>query len=128
VWDPVVKAGGMAHIVLPDSTAGAGAATSKFADVAVPHLLREMGRTGAVQHRLVVKIAGGAHMASLRNGNSAAFMIGERNAEATRHIAASVGMRLLGEDTGGTHGRTVRLYVGNGRTTVTLAGQASREL
>jgi chemotaxis protein CheD len=128
VYDPVRKAGGMAHIVLPDSAAGAGVANAKFADVAVPELLRQMTQLGAAQERLVARIAGGAEMALARSGGGTSFNIGGRNSEATRRLMASAGLRCHGADTGGTHGRTVRLYVRDGRATVTFAGQAPRDL
>jgi chemotaxis protein CheD len=128
-YDPVSKVAGMAHIVLPASSNGSvGSGNPKFADIAVPLLVEELKKSGAVPARLVVKMAGGAHMATLNPNASNVMKIGERNAEATRELIGTAGLRLSGADTGGSSGRTVRLFVGTGKMTVATAGQPPRDL
>lgn len=51
-WDPIAKVGGMAHMVLPDSTAGRGGAPGKFVDTAIPLVLSTMQGAGALRSRL----------------------------------------------------------------------------
>ncbi len=129
LYDPASGVGGMAHIVLPDSTASAsGAGNPKFADVAVPMLLGEVKKLGAKQERLVTKIAGGAHMAQLRGPGPSSLNIGERNISATKTLLKTHGLRWSGEDTGGGSGRTVRLWVSTGKVTVSTAGGTPNDL
>ncbi len=127
-YDPFQKVGGMAHMVLPSSSEGRNSGRdAKFVDQAIPLLLQGMEHLGAARLRMIVKMAGGAHMITAPGFNGMRN-IGDRNAEATRAILATLGLRLQGEDTGGSHGRTVRLYVSSGRLTVSTAGGPSREL
>ena len=81
--DSVAGVGGLSHIMLPDSTqATNGAATPmRFADTAIPMLIREMVKLGASRNRIKAKIAGGAVMfatASERRSNSGAHRDGHR--------------------------------------------------
>ena len=48
--DSTAKVGGLSHIMLPDSTAGVNGASApmRFADTAIPLLIREMEKLGAV--------------------------------------------------------------------------------
>jgi len=48
--------------------------------------------------------------------------IGHRNAEAVQAMLAKMNMRLHASDIGGKSGRTVRLYVDDGRVTVKTVG------
>ena len=125
-YDPVSKVAGMAHIVLPRSDGRSGL-PAKFADTAIPALVDEMCKLGALQSRLVFKIAGGAHM-SVSPGAGNLFKTGERNVEATKELLAKHGLRLVASDTGGSHGRTLCLSVGDGRVTVTTAGTDTKVL
>ncbi len=63
LYDPVTKIGGLAHIMLPDSTQIRNNANiAKFADTGITELVSRMVRAGASRTRLVAKIAGGAKM------------------------------------------------------------------
>jgi chemotaxis protein CheD len=114
--DPVNKCGGMAHIMLPDSSiAPRELLPSKFADTAVPALIREIRRQGGGSF-LQAKIAGGANMFPTIKASS--MNIGAKNVEATKQILAAHNIRLLGEDVGGEKGRRVTLNVKSGVVTV----------
>ncbi|MHC1635333.1 MAG: chemotaxis protein CheD [Candidatus Methanospirareceae archaeon] len=102
LYDKVAKIGGMAHIMLPRSWGEAR--SSKFADVAVPMLLKEMERCRADRRRIVAKIAGGASLFPEINNK-----IGESNIKAVKELLRREGIKLVAEDTGGDHGRTVVL-------------------
>ena len=128
LYDPLRSIGGMAHMVLPDSSArGAKSSGAKFVDVAVPLLLQEMEAKGAGRARLRAHLIGGALMLQ-----GAAFKatvnIGQRNAQAARAALRSAGVRVRGDELGGSNGRTVRLELATGRLTAATAGQASHEL
>ncbi len=127
-YDPVARVGGMAHFVLPRSADGRNTGPgAKFVDTGIPLLLLEMERRGAVRSRLVLKIVGGARMITTP-GLNAALNIGDRNVESARETLKALGLRIAAEDTGGAHGRTVRLDVRTGELTVSAAGQPGRPL
>ena len=82
VYDPVVKIGGLAHIMLPDSTQMRNNSNiAKFADTGIEELVRRVLAAGANKRRLVAKIAGGAKMFEV-SGLSTIGNVGERNAQA----------------------------------------------
>jgi len=128
VYDPVARVGGLAHVMLPCSREVSSQKLSyRFADVAVPSLLERVQQLGAMRKRLICKIAGGAHMLALA-GNSDGFKIGERNAEAVAEALGQCGIKPLATEVGGTRGRTMRLFVENGRVFVKTVGQMDLEL
>lgn len=114
LWDPVTKIGGMAHIMLPSSTQAKGGNEAKFADTAIPLLIREMAARGANESRLVAKIAGGAQMFSFYSANDI-MKIGDRNTEAVKAVLQQSKIRLLAEDTGGNYGRTIEFFPADNR-------------
>lgn len=127
-YDPVAKVAGMAHIVLPGSNHnGRGKTSTKFADVAVPALLEEMRKLGALKSRLIVKLVGGAQMILSPDFDSS-FEMGLRNLKMTKKALTSEGIRPVASDTGGSQGRTVWLYADSGRVMVRTAGLAARGL
>jgi chemotaxis protein CheD len=126
--DAVSGVAAMAHFVLPDSAQSARVTSeARFVDTGVPMIAREMLAAGAALERTVFKMAGGAHM-TVAKGFESKLNIGERNVEAVRAAMTALGLKLAAEDVGGTHGRTVRLYAGSGRVTITTAGGNAREL
>ena len=114
--DPTAGVAGMAHIVLPKSSAD-GDEPGKFADLAVPALIDRMQKAGAVRRRLAAVMAGGARMFELGEMD-----IGARNSEAVKSGLARAGVKLRGAETGGNRGRTLRLTVGEFEVTVKEAG------
>lgn len=114
LYDPSTKIGGLAHIMLPDSTKMRNNSNiAKFADTGIEELLNRMIKAGAVKSRLVAKIAGGAKMFEV-SGLSDIGNVGQRNAEASRVKLKQLGIRLIAEDTGLNYGRTVELHCDNG--------------
>ena len=114
LYDPSTKIGGLAHIMLPDSTKMRNNSNiAKFADTGIEELLNRMIKAGAVKSRLVAKIAGGAKMFEV-SGLSDIGNVGQRNAEASRAKLKQLGIRLIAEDTGLNYGRTVELHCDNG--------------
>ena len=114
LYDPSTKIGGLAHIMLPDSTKMRNnSKIAKFADTGIEELLNRMIKAGAVKSRLVAKIAGGAKMFEV-SGLSDIGNVGQRNAEASRAKLKQLGIRLIAEDTGLNYGRTVELHCDNG--------------
>ena len=126
-YDPVTRVAGMAHIVLPFSNGRGAELAPKFADIGVPYLLKEMRKQGAVISRLIVKIAGGAQM-SRAPGMNDAFQIGDRNIQAVHEALEREGVPVAATDTGGSQGRTLRIYLETGATVVSKAGKETSEL
>ena len=127
VYDPIAKVGGLVHIVLPKFEDGNGGAPPKYADIAVPYLVTEIEKHGALVKRLRAKIAGGAQMYSTPD-NANIFNTGHRNVEATRAALATAGVSISGADIGGSHGRTIRLAIATGDVTVVTAGSEAKRL
>ena len=131
VYDATRHVGGMAHMVLPDSTMARftprpapDLAPGKFVDVAVPLVLERVRAQGADPSRLEVYLVGGSRMLS---GPADRLQIGERNIEAARQACTRHGLRITSQDVGGAAGRTVRLHIGTGELMLRQAGgRASR--
>lgn len=125
LYDRQAHIAGLAHILLPnESLARDRENRAKFAQTAVPLLLEKMRAIGARDANVVAKLAGGASMFTslLSNGSPP---IGERNLIATRIALASHGIRVMAEDVGGGHGRSVFLHGCDGRFEVKSIGKGS---
>ena len=128
LYDPTTKIGGLAHVMLPDSTAIKNNSNiAKFADTGIAELLSQMIKMGAKRTCIVAKIAGGAKMFEM-SGLSAIGNVGERNAEASRETLKNLGIRLIAEDTGLNYGRTVELYCDTGKFLIKSVGKAVKEI
>jgi chemotaxis protein CheD len=125
--DPPIREGGMAQIVLPEPLDAAGEFSTKFATIAVPHLIERVIALGGQRGRLACKIAGGAQVLPPgvhRHG----FRIGERNIEAVKMALQKAGLSPLSQDCGGTIGRSFRLVVGESRVAVKRLGNGWQEM
>ena len=121
--DPVTKIGGLAHIMLPDSTTIRNNSNiPKFADTGIEELVKQVTRRGANRSRLVAKIAGGAQMFGF-NSNSEMVRVGERNVQATKKKLAELKIPILAEDTGKNFGRTVIFYPETGDFVIRAVGK-----
>jgi chemotaxis protein CheD len=123
LYHPGRKTGIMAHVVLPES-AGRDGAPGKFADTAVPQMLALLREQGMPTCGLTAKFAGGANMF---NG-SGPLQIGDANAEAVAAALRKAGIRVAGQDVGGTRGRRVAFDCASGEMIVQCAGQPARTL
>lgn len=123
LYHPARQAGIMAHIVLPES-AGRDSTPGKFADTAVPQMLSVLRERGLPTGGLMAKLAGGANMF---NG-SGPLQIGNANAVAVAAALKKAGIRVAGQDLGGTRGRRVEFDCASGEMTVQIAGQPARTL
>ena len=123
VWDPMTKIGGLAHIMLPDSTKIRNNSNiAKFADTGIDELIRLMLQAGANKNKLVAKSAGGARMFEV-SGATTVGNIGEKNAIASKEKLKQLGIPLLAEDTGLNYGRTVELDCSNGNYLIKAVGK-----
>lgn len=128
LYDPVSKVGGLAHIMLPDSTQIKNNENkAKFADTAIVELIEKMLNIGAKRNRLIAKIAGGAHMFEFKNMNDM-MSIGTRNIAAVLGGLEAMNIPVIAQDTGENYGRTIELYTHNGMLRVKTIGHGIREI
>jgi chemotaxis protein CheD len=121
--DPDAKVGGLAHILLPSpALSRRDQSPGKFPQTAVPLLLQDMVALGARPSRVTARIAGGASMfTNLQPAGT--IQMGERNLVAVRAALTHHNIPLVGSAVGGDFGRTVRLYVDDGRLEVSTVRQ-----
>lgn len=110
---------GLAHVVLPASSGNAGPNPLKFADRAVPELVRRVVALGGRRNLLEAALVGGA---SMFVATSSGLEVGQRNEAAVREELAKLRIPVIGSETGGARGRTIRVHVANARVTVREAG------
>ncbi|MBE5846375.1 MAG: chemotaxis protein CheD [Lachnospiraceae bacterium] len=128
IRDPGTKIGGLAHIMLPDSTAMKNNSNiPKFADTGIEELVKQIVALGAQRSRLVAKIAGGAQMFLFQN-KSDMVRVGERNVEAVKKKLGEMKIRILAEDTGKDFGRTVIFYPETGDYIIRAVGKPERTI
>jgi len=127
MYDPVAKVGGMIHVVLPEQKSGNDPNIGKFVDTGIPLLLQKVVAKGGIQSRLIVRMAGGANML-VSPGLSGIFEIGTRNITKATEVFKELKIKIQKEEVGGQVGRTVRLYISDGRMTVRMMGAQERDL
>lgn len=126
-YDPLMRVAGMAHVVLPESLGAGADPAGKYADTAIPALLEEMQRAGAAPGRICIAIAGGAQLFTFA-GATPRLDIGQRNMVAVMKSLEKYSLNVVAQDTGGNAGRTVHLFVGDGRVRVKTIGQGEKDL
>ena len=142
LYDARRKIGALAHVMLPDSCqlqseqsatcTGPGRSvrnpqsTFKCADTAIATLLERLRSRGAVRRDIVAKMVGGARMFSCYEDHDTG--IGEQNITSVRRILRREHIALIGEDTGGHHGRSVKFHLDSGRVIVTAIGKEDKEI
>ena len=125
VYDPLARAGGLLHLMLPDSQISPdkeAAQPAMFADTGLPLLFRSLNGLKAERARMRIFVAGGACVLS----GPDSFKIGERNVRATLDYLTRQGFGIRNPAVGGTINRTIHLEVGTGAMTLkTPNGQDS---
>lgn len=128
LYDSVARVGGLAHTLLPDeSMARDRSNPAKFPSSAVTLLLAEMTRLGADATRVRAKLVGGASMFAnlLPTGG---INIGDRNITAARQALERNKIRIVAEDVGSDHGRSVHFHLDDGRVEVRSLKKGNRVL
>ena len=121
------RVGGLAHVVLPSSNGQGAQEPGKYGDLAVAALLEAVIAAGAVRSRLVAVLVGGAHMFSFKSA-SGDLDIGGRNAAAVEAELAKLRIPVKATATGGSKGRTVRVFPDGGTVVAKEAGGSEVEL
>lgn len=123
-YDPAAKAGGLLHMMLPDSKISPGKAQTQpamFADTGLPLLFRSLVGLRVDMSRLRIFMAGGANVLC----DADTFKIGERNIRAASEYLARNSLYVRHTAIGGTINRTVHLNIGSGD--ITLKTPAANE-
>ncbi len=138
LYDPVAKVGGMLHALLPSTPhsprkdqgdARTVAPSAKFVNQGVPMLIAKLVKLGARRSRLTAKLCGGARVLSAPGFEEDDILnIGKRNIQAAQNALKDANIWVKAQDTGGNVGRTVRLYIADGRVTVKSLGQGEQVL
>ena len=114
------KVGGLAHVMLPDSSVISN-------DTGIVELIRQMEALGANKRNLVAKIAGGATMFAV-SSRATSMNVGERNVEAVKKKLKELGIPILAEDTGLNFGRTVIFYPETGDYIIKAVGKPEKTI
>jgi chemotaxis protein CheD len=121
------RIGALAHVLLPEAVNTSDVMQpARFADLAVPHLLRALADGGA-EGPFEARLVGGASMFSELLPHDER-PLGSRNVEAARRACALAGVPIVGEETGGRVGRSVRFDLADGLVRVRSVASDDRLL
>ncbi len=117
IYDKKGNRAALIHIVLPEGTEEKESRNpSTYARSGIPFVVKEMEAIGARRSNMVASIAGGA---SIRHDHpSVDLRIGHRNVDAVRHFLQQEGLPIVFEDVGEDYGRTMTLFVKDGKVKV----------
>jgi len=121
-FDPVKGVAGLLHAVLPEPLNGSDLESTKYVGNGIKKLLEEMTQKGAVKERLIVRLAGGANMLT-SPGLSKTFDIGTRNVAMALKVLEDLKLKIISQNIGGNTGRTLRIYVADGKMTIRMIGE-----
>lgn len=127
MYDPMLKLGGLLHAVLPKAGNHTEELSAKYVDTGIRLLLNQLTQLGALPARLKVRMVGGANIL-VAPSLSSTFDIGARNISAAYQVFKELGIKLISEEVGGQTGRTVRMYILDGRMTIRVMGGQEREV
>ncbi|MFT5875470.1 MAG: chemotaxis protein CheD [Clostridium sp.] len=128
IYDKGIGLGGLAHIMLPDSSQFNKVTNEiKFADLAIPILVADMIKKGAKLQNMRAKIAGGASMFNFSD-KSIIMDIGNRNGIAVKNALKNLSIPLVAEDIGGKKGRTLIFDAANGVLSIRTVGMGTTDI
>lgn len=108
------RQGGLCHVLLGSAPAGKIVNKGKYARPAILALTTEIEREGIQPTDLRARIFGGS---SMFESGQASFIqqIGPSNAKAVKDTLAELKIPIVVEDLGGTSGRTITVFLDDGR-------------
>lgn len=116
-YDPAVKAAGILHLMLPESSISPDKAARQpamFADTGLPAFFKALAGLRAERSRLRLCVAGGASVIA----GTDPFRIGERNTRVTLDYLSQQGYVVRRTEVGGNINRTLHLEVSTGAVTL----------
>ena len=115
-YDIEERIAGLAHIMLPKRNSES-TNDKKYADSAIPMLLKAMEDAGARKECIIAKIAGGAAMFKIGD-HRLISEIGRNNINKVREVLSDLNIEIVAEDTGGDYGRTIDFFSEDGKLKV----------
>ncbi len=125
VVDPAAGVAGLAHVMLPEDSGNDRGKPAKSAALGVERLLDAFEAAGGDVGAAEAKLAGGSQMFDFSGVSEG---VGERNVERTRAALADRDVRVVAEDVGGDHGRSLELVPKTGTLRVTSTHQGVEDL
>ncbi len=116
IYDIEKKIGGLAHVMLPNSTKVSHANPYRFADRAIEIILEEFGKKGSKKEDLEAKVIGGANMFKVLDISPEG--IGAQNVTAAVNKLKKEGIKIVATDTGENCGRSAEFDLKTGLVTV----------
>jgi chemotaxis protein CheD len=127
IYDPVVRVGGLLHVMLPDSSINEEKAREQpgmFVDTGIPQLFKDSYKLGAVKNRVHICVAGGAQFLD----KTGYFNIGQRNVEQLTALLDKHGLTVDAMEVGGLVSRTVQLNMDSGEVRLKSSGQTTETI
>ena len=114
MYNPKKQHGGLAHILLAEAPQGRIVNRGKYARPAILSLVELIAKGGYKIEDYSARIFGGASMFA-GEGDSFIQKIGLQNVTISKAVLDELGIPVIVEDTGGTFGRNITLYLDDGR-------------
>lgn len=121
VYDPLARAGGLLHLMLPESSLSPARAVTHpatFVDTGVPALFHALYALGAEKYRTHIYVVGAGQIID----DAGVFNIGRRNYDALAALLQKHNLRIRGEHVGGGLNRSVALDLTTGQVRVRATG------
>ncbi|OQX11742.1 MAG: hypothetical protein BWK76_18695 [Desulfobulbaceae bacterium A2] len=116
-YDPIRRVGGLIHMLLPEGTRErARDRPCAYVQSGIPSLLARLEDLGAERKSLRAYLAGGARICAVQGEID--LHIGLRNVLAVKALLEELAIPLEMVETGGQFGRTMRLFIADGRVEV----------
>ncbi|WP_435063392.1 chemotaxis protein CheD [Halobaculum sp. EA56] len=120
LYHPATGVGGLLHAMLPSANGRPGV-DEKFVVEGIDALVADLREAGADPAGLDAKIAGAAEMIDF-DASGDGGSVGQRNVAAAEAALAERGIPVVGADTGGDRGRSLRFETDTGALHVSYAG------
>ncbi len=128
MYDSKTKIGGLAHVMLPDSSGIQQDRVNpkKFADTAIPLLFQTLSHAGIYRGNAWVKLVGGAEMFPPTEDFS--DNIGKQNCHAVESAVKKLGIPILAKELGGKVARSMELSLETGVISIVVLGDSRKEI
>jgi chemotaxis protein CheD len=124
LYDGKKKMGCLSHILVGKSGKPV-VIPSRFADKAIPLMIKVMVGIGCSKSNIEAKIIGGA---SIFEGIPYVSGLGDENIKMARKSLTKEGIKIVAADTGGNFGRCVSFNPRNGKAIVSKMGGPKKEI
>jgi chemotaxis protein CheD len=117
LYDPEVKTGGLAHVMLPSpELSRQKIKPAKYPQTAIELMVQQMEAMGCQRMRIRAKLVGGSTMFAglLLNRKDGGTSIGQRNSQETKRVLSALNIPITAEDIGGDYGRSVEFILSSG--------------